>query len=64
MKILSTGDPSTLGTYKKYAVIFGSKAVDFIQKKIDESPNGETEEVIADESQMLFLLASMPGDEK
>lgn len=40
------------------ATLFGQKAVDFIQQKIDESKNGENEEVIADESQMLFLLAS------
>ena len=59
MKILSTGDPSTLGTYKKIAVLFGDKAVKFIQDKIDESPNGEDEEVIAAESQVMFLLSSM-----
>ena len=63
MQILSTGDPSTLGTYKKLAQIFGSKAVEFIQKKIDESPNGENEEVIAAESQMLYLLASFVKEE-
>ena len=56
MHMLSTGDPSTLGSYKKLAVIIGDKAVAFIQKKIDESPNGEDEEVIADERQMVHLL--------
>lgn len=59
MRKLSTGDPSTLGTYKKLASIFGDRAVSFIQKKIDASPNGEEEEVLADETQMLYLLASM-----
>lgn len=59
MQTLSTGDPSTLGTYKKLSAMFGPKAVAFIQEKIDESPNGEDEEVIAHESQMLILLASM-----
>ena len=59
MQILSTGDPSTLGTYKKLARIFGDKAVKFIQDKIDKSPNGENEEVIAHESQMLILLSSL-----
>ena len=59
MQKLSTGDDSTLGSYKKLAVIFGEKAVDFIQRKIDESPNGENEEVIAHESQMIQLLATM-----
>lgn len=58
MRTLSTGDPSTLGTYLRLAEIFGPKAVEFIQKKIDESPNGADEEVIADESQMLLLLMS------
>jgi len=56
---LLTGDPSTLGTYKKIATLFGDKAVKFIQSKIDASPNGEDEIVIADESQMLMLFASM-----
>ena len=59
MHTISTGEPSTLGTYKKMCFLFGKKAEDFIQKKIDESPNGEDEEVIADERQMLQLLASM-----
>ena len=59
MQKLSTGENSTLGTYKKIASVFGEKAVAFIQKKIDESPNGKNEEVVAHESQMLVLLASM-----
>jgi hypothetical protein len=59
MRTLSTGEPSTLGTYKKMCILFGPKAEEFIQNKIDESPNGEDEEVIADESQMLMLLATM-----
>ena len=59
MKTLSTGEPSTLGTYKKMCVLFGSKAEAFIQDKIDASDKGESEEVIADEQQMLILLASM-----
>lgn len=58
MKLLSTGDPSTLGTYKKLAIIFGDDAVQFIQDKIDSSPSGEDEEVIAEESQMMILFAS------
>ncbi len=64
MKTLSTGDSSTLGTYKKLAGIFGNAAVQFIQNKIDESPNGEDEEVIADESQMLLLLSTISQQEK
>ena len=59
MRYISTGEPNTLGTYKKIAKIFGPKAEQFIQTKIDESPKGEDEEVIADERQMLMLLGSM-----
>lgn len=59
MRTISTGDPSTLRTYKQIAKFFGEKAEAFIQKKIDESPNGEDEEVISEETQMLQLLGSM-----
>lgn len=59
MKKLSTGDDSTLGNYKKLAAIIGPKAVKFIQDKIDESPNGEDEEVIVNETQMVALLAQI-----
>ena len=60
MKKLSTGDDATLGNYRKFSVIvFGedSKAVEFIDSKIAES--GEQEEVLADEAQMINLLASL-----
>lgn len=62
MKKLSTGDDSTLGNYRKLCTTFfgkESKAVEFFDKKIKESPKGENEEVIADESQMLFMIGSM-----
>jgi hypothetical protein len=62
MHTLSTGDDSTLGSYRKLAAAFfgeDSKAVAFLDEKIAESPEGENEEVIAEESQMLFLLTSM-----
>ena len=59
MQSLSTGDPSTLGSYKQIAKFFGKKAEDFIQQKIEDSPNGENEEVIAAESQMLNLFGTM-----
>jgi hypothetical protein len=59
MHKISTGEDSTLGFYKKVVVMFGPKAQKFIQDKIDKSPNGENEEVIADKRQMLALLASM-----
>ncbi len=59
IKTISTGEPSTLGTYKKIAKFFGEAAEAFIQQKIDESTKGEDEEVIADERQMLYLLANV-----
>ena len=66
MKKLSVGDlPSTLGSYLKLAATLffhDSPAVAFIQKKIDESPNGAAEEVIADESQMLNVLFFIDGE--
>src|SRR5262245_24746366 len=60
MRKLSTGDDSTLGNYRSLtAAAFGrtSKAVAYLDQKIKESPNGENEEVIADERQMIQLLA-------
>jgi len=62
MRKLSTGQDSTLGNYMILTRIFfgeGSKAVAYLQKKIDESPNGAGEEVIADESQMVHLLGQI-----
>lgn len=62
MQKLSTGDDATLGNYRKLATVFfweGSKAVKFLEDKIAESPNGENEEVIADEGQMIYLLGTM-----
>jgi len=56
---ISTGQPSTLGTYKQLASTFGDKAVEFIQAKIDKSPKGENEEVIASESQVMILFAQL-----
>lgn len=59
MKKLSTGEDSTLGNYLKLSkLVFGgsSNAVKFLESKIEESPNGEAEEVISDETQMVYLL--------
>lgn len=59
MRTLTTGENSTLGNYKKIAeMVFGkdSGAVKFLETKIAESPNGEDEEVIVAESQMIVLL--------
>ena len=51
MKTISTGEPSNLETYRNIALALSlqnenSKAVKFIDKKIQESPNKEKEEVI------------------
>ena len=58
---LSTGEPSTLGTYLRMAkaVAPGSKFEKFIQDKINQSSNGKREIVIAAETQMLYLLGQM-----
>lgn len=60
MRKLSVGLDSTLGSYRELSrLTFGedSKAVAYLDKKIAEQ--GADEEVIADESQMLALLASI-----
>ena len=62
MNMLSVGLPSTLGSYLKLCdTFFGkeSKQSKFIQAKIDESPNGDKEEVIQDEGQMVYLLGNL-----
>ena len=61
MKQMSTGDDATLGNYLKMAKLFfgdDSIAVDFLNEEIAKSPNGENEEVIAAESQMVYLLTT------
>ena len=65
MKKLSTGVDSTLGNYRGMSlIVFGedSAATKYLDEKIAESPNGENEEVIADESQMVYLLVSLHFD--
>ena len=62
MNTLSIGLPSTLKSYKTLCdLLFGTDSLQtkFISEKISTSPNGEDEEVVADESQMLYLLFSM-----
>lgn len=68
MRIMSTGQPSTLGNHRKIAAaLFGedSKAVVFLDEKIKESQMGEDEEVVADEGQFVNMLAQLhfKGDE-
>jgi len=60
MKTLSTGQPSTLKTYRDNTkALFGqdSPAVQWLNKRIEDQ--GEEEEVIADEGQMIQLIASI-----
>ena len=61
MRTISTGEPSNLETYRNIALALSlqnenSKAVKFIDKKIQESPNKEKEEVIADEREVILTL--------
>lgn len=54
--------PSTLGEYRKVCSTIGGEtceAVRFLDEKIAESPNGENEEVVAQDSQMRALLMPM-----
>lgn len=62
MNKLSTGEDNTLGNHLKIVVALlgdDSPAAEFLRKKIRDSPNGENEEVIADEGQMINLLWSI-----
>ena len=63
MKTISTGEPSNLETYRNIALALSlqnenSKAVKFIDKKIQESPNKE-KEVIADEREVIHLILTL-----
>lgn len=54
--------PETLGEYRDLvaALMQGrGRAVDFLDKKIAESPNGGDEKVVAPDSQVRFLLFGM-----
>jgi hypothetical protein len=67
MRKISTGEDSTLKTYRCMAVVLageGSLAVKFIDGKIETSPNRENEEVIAEESQMLCLIGDLARAER
>ncbi len=63
MNRISTGEISNLKTYRKVALALSgsedSRAVKFFDERISESPNGEEEIVIADETQMIYLIMSM-----
>lgn len=58
--LLSTGQPSTLGSYYDLCLAFfgrDSKPTEFFAEKIAEQ--GRDEVVIQPESQMMFLVGSM-----
>jgi len=62
MNNLSVGLPSTLGSYLKLTVlVFGpeSPAVTYLKEQIAEAPAGEEEEVLAAESQMLYVISEI-----
>ena len=66
MKKLSTGANSTLGEYRKLCVMFfgvRSHATKYFDRLIKESPNGENEEVITEESQMLYLVGQLAAQD-
>jgi hypothetical protein len=64
MRKFSDGSDATLGTLRQWAALFGEKAEAFVDQKIAESPNGEAEEVLADESQLIMLLSSLAAARK
>lgn len=57
--------PKTLGEYRDlcWALTKKTRAVEFLDNKIKESPNGRDEVVIAHDSQMRFLLFPMMTQE-
>ena len=54
---ISTGEPSTLKTFRRMAALLFPKALPMIDKRIAEF--GEDEIVIHHESQMLYLFAQI-----
>jgi hypothetical protein len=63
MNTLSIGGlPSTIRSYKHLCeLIFGHEhpSVKYLDKMASESPNGLDEEILADESQMVYMLCTM-----
>ena len=64
MRTISTGELANLETYRNIALALSlqnenSKAVKFFDKKIQESPNKEKEEVIADEREVIHLILTL-----
>lgn len=62
MKKLSTGQDSTLANWIELSKAFfgpDSKQTNYLVEKAEKAKNGMDEEVIADESQVLYLLLNM-----
>ena len=57
MRTISTGQPSTTGTFHGISKFFGKEAEAFMKEYVDKF--GPDEEIIAEESQMLYLLANL-----
>lgn len=58
--------PETLGEYRKLvSAIVGesNKAVEFLDKKIAESPHGENERIIVADHQMRLILFPMMAEQ-
>ena len=66
MNTISTGEPATLKTYRNIALALGgkdSRAVKFFDDKIANATDGEDAEVIAHETQMMYLIMTMITEE-
>ena len=67
MRTISTGESANLEIYRNIALALtgnkNSKLVKFIDKKIQESPNKEKEEVIADEREVIHLILTLIKEE-
>lgn len=64
MKKLSTGQPSTLGTYRQIALQLSngdssSEAVQYFDRLIAEAVNGADEEVTENETRMMIKISRM-----
>ena len=63
MRTISTGESANLEIYRNIALALtgnkNSKLVKFIDKKIQESPNKEKEEVIADEREVIHVILTL-----
>lgn len=63
---MSTGQDSTLGNWRKmWTLVFGedNKGTRWLDDAIKEAKNGENEEVITDEGQLLYALVEMSRKE-